>query len=74
MIKKQKLYFIANSSNKYKEKKIIAELERIAEKFIIQYPETNCDNWDGYIDDYPTFETKITDAIEEPVKKFWDDF
>ena len=74
IIKKERLFFIANSSKKYKEKKILAELEQIAKKFIEQYPETNNDNWDGSIDDYKTFESKITNALEDPVKKFWNDF
>ena len=74
IIKKGNLFFIANSSKKHKEKKILTELEQIAEKFIKQYPETSSDNWDGCIDDYQTFESKITDALEDPVKKFWNDF
>ncbi len=74
IIKKENLIFIANSSKKHKEKKILAELENIAEKFIEQYPETSNDNWDGCIDDYQTFESKISDKLEDPVKKFWNDF
>ncbi|MFX0036792.1 MAG: hypothetical protein ACFE9I_14275 [Candidatus Hermodarchaeota archaeon] len=74
IIKKKNLIFIANSSKKHKEKKILAELEQIAEKFIEEYPETSNDNWDGCIDDYQTFESKITDKLEDPVKKFWNDF
>ncbi len=74
IIKKKNLFFIANSSKKYKEKKIIAELERVAEKFIEQYPETINNNWDGSVDDYKIFESKIADALEDPVKKFWNDF
>ena len=74
IIKKENLLFIANSSKKHKEKKILAELEHIAERFIEQYPETSSDNWDGCIDEYKTFESKITDMLEDPVKKFWSDF
>ncbi|MFX1388443.1 MAG: hypothetical protein ACFE9Z_00090 [Promethearchaeota archaeon] len=74
IIKKGNLFFIANSSKNHKEKKILAELEQIAEKFIQDYPETSSDNWDGCIDDYETFKNKITDALEDPVKKFWNDF
>lgn len=74
IIKKDNLFFIANSSNKYKEKKILTELEKVAEKFINEYPETKNDNWDGCIDDFRTFESKITDVLEDPVKKFWNDF
>ena len=74
IIKRGNLFFIANSSKKYKEKKILAELEVIAKKFIEQYPETNKHNWNGCIDDYKTFESKISDTLEDPVKKFWNDF
>jgi len=74
IIKKGNLFFIANSSKKHKEKKVLAELEQIASKFIEQYPETNSDNWDGCIDDYQIFESKIADALEDPIKKFWSDF
>ena len=74
IIKKDNLFFIANSSKKHKEKKILAELEDIAKKFIEQYPETKNDSWDGCIDDYKNFESKITNALEDPVKKFWNDF
>jgi len=74
IIKRGNLFFIANSSKKHKEKKILAELEQIANKFIEHYPETSSNNWDGCIDDYQTFESKITDALEDPVKKFWNGF
>ena len=74
IIKKDNLYFIANASKKYKDKKVLNELEKIAEKFMVQYPETNLENWDGAIEDYAVFESKITDALEDPVKKFWSDF
>ena len=74
IIKKKNLLFIVNSSKKHKEKRILTELEQIAERFIEQYPEASSDNWDGCIDDYETFESKITDALEDPVKKFWNDF
>jgi hypothetical protein len=74
IIQKDKLFFIANSSKKYKEKRILTELEQIAEKFIEQYPETNSDDWNGRIDEYESFKTKISDALEDPVKKFWNDF
>ena len=72
--KKENLLFIVNSSKKFKEKKVLAELENIADKFIEMYPETILDEWDGEIDRYKTFEKEITDALEDPVKKFWDDF
>ncbi len=74
IIKKENLLFIANSSKKHKEKKILAELARLAERFIEEYPESSSDNWDGCIDDYKTFENKISDVLEDPVKKFWNGF
>ncbi|MFX1371883.1 MAG: hypothetical protein ACFFCE_08490 [Promethearchaeota archaeon] len=74
IIKRENLFFIANSSKKHKEKKILAELETIAKRFLEQYPETKNHNWNGCIDEYKNFESKITDTLEDPVKKFWDDF
>ena len=72
--KKPNLLFIVNSSKKFKEKKILAELEQIADKFIEMYPETTLEEWDGEIDRYKSFENAISDALEDPVKKFWSDF
>ena len=74
IIKKGNLFFIANSSKKYKEKKILTELEQISKKFVDLYPETTKVDWNGCIDEYMTFEDKISDVLEDPVKKFWDDF
>jgi hypothetical protein len=74
IIPKQNLIFIVNSSRKFKEKKILSELEQIAEKFIEMYPETVLDEWDGAIDKYKSFEKVISSALEDPVKKFWNDF
>ncbi len=74
IIKKENLFFIANSSKKHKEKKILSELEKVAEKFLEQFPETNKNEWHGRLDEYQDFESKITDALEDPVKKFWNDF
>ena len=72
--KKKNLLFIANSSKKFKEKKVLTELENIAEKFIEKYPNTFIENWDGDIDRYKSFEKDISNALEDPVKKFWNDF
>ena len=72
--KKENLLFIVNSSKKFKKKKILAELENIANKFIEKYPETNADEWDGGIDGYKEFEQEISNVLEDPVKKFWSDF
>ncbi len=72
--KKQNLLFIVNSSKKFKEKKILSELEQIADKFIEMYPETVLEDWDGSVDRYKSFEKEISNALEDPVKKFWNDF
>jgi uncharacterized membrane protein len=72
--KKENLLFIVNSSKKFKQKKVLAELEDIADKFIEKYPETVLDEWDGQIDKYKSFEKEISNALEDPVKKFWSDF
>lgn len=72
--KKKNLLFIVNSSKKYKPKKVLTELEKIAEKFIEKYGDTVIEEWDGDIDRYKSFEEEISNTLEDPVKKFWNDF
>jgi hypothetical protein len=74
LIKKRGFLFIANSSNNFKEKKVILELEIIAQKFNNQYPDDFFKGWDNDVSIFVDFKNEIENALEDPVKKFWDGF
>ncbi|MHA1805293.1 MAG: hypothetical protein ACTSU4_12325 [Promethearchaeota archaeon] len=74
LIKKKDLLFICNYSKKVKEKKVNAELEAIAEKFLKLYPEVQNENFDYELSKFEEFEKVIEDALQEPIKKFWEEF
>ncbi len=74
LIKKQNLLFIVNSAKTVKEKKIVTELEEIADKFVRLFPETTSSEWCEDVNKYACFEKEIEGALEDPVKKFWSDF
>ncbi len=74
LIKKKGFLFIANSSKKFKEKKVIQELEEISLKFNNQYPNEFFNEWDHDISIFSEFKKEIEDALEDPVKKFWEGF
>ena len=73
VLKKRTLLFIANSSKKFKHKKVLQELEEVSEKFFKTYQE-KLENWDDDVSIFADFEKEIESALEDPVKKFWDDF
>jgi len=70
IIKKKNFIFVANSSNKSKEKKVLNELNRISEKFFELYPEEVLEKWDNDINLFASFENEIKDSLEETIKKF----
>ena len=74
LIKKRSFLFIANSSKKFKEKKVILELEIIAQKFNNQYPDDFFEKWDSDVNVFKDFRNEIENALEDPVKKFWEGF
>ena len=74
LIKKRSFLFIANSSKKFKEKKVILELEKIAQKFNDQYSEDFFKGWDNDVNIFIDFKNEIENALEDPVKQFWDGF
>ena len=74
LIKKKGFLFIANSSNKFKEKKVIQELGEISLKFNNQYPDDFFKEWDNDVSIFSDFKKEIEDALEDPVKKFWNGF
>ena len=73
IIRNGNLLFIANSSKKFKEKKILNELNKISERFFKKYSEIldNFENWNMEISVFSDFEEYIEDQLENPVKKFW---
>lgn len=70
LLKSKGLLFIANSSKKVKEKKVIEELQNIVETFFELYPDEILNNWDGDISTFSNFEEEIEDSLEEIIKKF----
>ena len=70
IIKKKNFIFVANSSNKSKEKKVLNELSRISDKFFELYPEEVLEKWDNDINIFASFENEIKDSLEETIKKF----
>jgi hypothetical protein len=74
IIKRFHIIFIANSSRKVKESKIITELNNISNKFFNKYPKKFLENWDKDVSVFINFKEEIDDALENPVKKFWDGF
>lgn len=64
IIKKNSCIFVANSSNKSKEKKVLKELRHISDKFFELYPEKLLEKWDNDINIFANFESKIKDSLE----------
>jgi oligoribonuclease NrnB/cAMP/cGMP phosphodiesterase (DHH superfamily) len=75
LLKKNNIIFIANSSKKFKEKKVMEELKEIIEKFFKLYPPHLIDNWDNDIGFFKNFETEIEGSLEETIARlrnaFW---
>jgi len=74
LMRKHNLFFIANSSKKNKEKKVIPELEKVAEIFTGLYPDDFFNTWDNDISIFQNFEGEISDKLQDPIKKFWNRF
>lgn len=70
IIKKNRFIFVANSSNKSKEKKVLNELSRISDKFFELYSEEVLEKWDNDINIFANFKIEIKDSLEETTKKF----
>jgi len=70
IIKRNHFIFIANSSNKSKEKKVLNELSRISDKFFELYSEEVLEKWDNDINIFANFKIEIKDSLEETTKKF----
>jgi hypothetical protein len=74
LVKKKGLLFIAKSSKKVNENKIIEELNKIADRFFELYSNEILDNWDGENTVFYNFEKEIEDSLEETIKKFQNAF
>jgi len=70
IIKRNRFIFVANSSNKSKEKKVLNELSRISDKFFELYSEEVLEKWDNDINIFANFKIEIKDSLEETTKKF----
>jgi len=70
IIKRNHFIFVANSSNKSKEKKVLNELNRISDKFFELYSEEVLEKWDNDINVFANFKIEIKDSLEETTKKF----
>ncbi len=70
VIKRRKFLFVANSSKSFKIKKVIQELQSIADRFFEIYPEDVLFNFDGDIKRFLDFENEIENSLEETIRKF----
>lgn len=70
LLKKNNIIFIANSSKKFKVKKVMDEMKDIVEKFFKLYPPQIIDNWDNDIGFFKNFETEIEGSLEDTIARF----
>lgn len=74
IIRKKGLLFVCNYPKSVKEKKVNEEMEKISNKFFKRYPKVKEKDFDCELNQFLTFENDIEDALEAPIKKFWDGF
>lgn len=74
ILKRNSIIFIAVSSKKIKEKKVLEELQLIAKKFFELYSEDIMKVWDNDTSRFLNFEKEIQSSLEETIKKFQDAF
>lgn len=65
IVKKNHFLFVANSSNKIKDKKVLNELKNIAKKFFEAYSEEILKNYSSNIRVFKSFKNLITESLEE---------
>ena len=70
VIKRRDFLFIANSSKKFKAKKVVHELDTIVNRFFEIYPEDVLFRFDGNIKQFNNFEKEIEDSLQETIRKF----
>lgn len=74
LMKMNKLLFVANASLTVKDKKLRDEIKKIAEKFFTKYSVDLIKEWNYDISIFYDFKKEIEDALEDPMKKFWNGF
>ncbi len=75
IMKKNDFLYVANSSKKVKPKRVVDQLEVVANKFFELYPvEWFKNEWDNEVSTFADFGKEIKDLMEDPVKSFWDSF
>jgi hypothetical protein len=72
LLKKNKFLFVASSSPKIKENKVLNELNAISEQFFKRYGIDLIDTWDGSLDMFDGFEKEINKSVEQRVQGFLD--
>lgn len=68
------LFFIGNSDKSKKEKKLEDAIQKVAERFHTKYDIKISKQWAGDITIFKDFEEDIEEALQDPIKGFWDDF
>ncbi len=74
IIKRTPLLFVANASNKIKNKKVTAELRVISDQFFKTYSRDVLDNWDSDVSFFNNFKNLIDDSLDGTAKKFQESF
>lgn len=74
LVKKKGLLFIAKSPKKLNEKRVMEELNKIADKFLESYSDEFLNSWDGENSQFSNFEKKIEESLEKTIKKFQNAF
>jgi hypothetical protein len=69
IIKSKRFLFIANSSKRIKEKRVIEELQKVSDMFFNKYSDILL-NWDSDINVFSDFENEIEESLEETISKF----
>ncbi|TFF84378.1 MAG: hypothetical protein EU552_00740 [Promethearchaeota archaeon] len=70
LIKTNNLIFIADSSKKVKEKKVMEELKEIVNKFFKLYPPQMLKDWDNDVSIFKKFENEIKESLEDTIDRF----
>lgn len=74
LMRLNELLFVGNGGRKAKEKRLMAEIEKVAQRFFKKYGENVLKSWDNDVNQFLGFKNIINDTLEDPVEKFWDGF
>ena len=66
ILKKNHFLFVTNTSNKFKDKKVLNELKKVSKKFFEVYDDKVLKNFSHNIRIFTDFEKYIIDSLEEP--------